>query len=194
MVQTKARFLSFEEYLSYEDGTDNLYELFNGELIEVPPESGLNVEIANLLFTLFLPIVGYRRLRGHGLELEVRGEPKNRFPDLTILREEHIQLLRRRNTIRLSMAPPLLVVEIVSPGEIQRDRDYIAKRMQYQDLGIPEYWIVDPQERTILVLELEGAVYKEVKTFRESEMVRSPQLGELNATIAQILPEVINEE
>jgi len=37
--------------------------------------------------------------RGHGLELEVRGEPKNRYPDLTIIREEHIQLLSQRNTI-----------------------------------------------------------------------------------------------
>ena len=40
MVQTKIRFLSFEEYLSYEDSEDGLYELFNGELIKLPPESG----------------------------------------------------------------------------------------------------------------------------------------------------------
>ena len=37
MIQAKRRFFSFDEYLSYEDGTDNLYELYNGELIEVPP-------------------------------------------------------------------------------------------------------------------------------------------------------------
>jgi Uma2 family endonuclease len=84
--------------------------------------------------------------------LEVRGEPRNRYPDLTIIREEHIQQLATRNTIRLSMSPPLLVVEVVSPGELQRDRDYIAKRIQYQDCEIPEYWIVDPQTETILVL------------------------------------------
>lgn len=186
MVQTKPRFLSFEEYLSYDDGTENLYELFNGELIEVPPESGFNVEIANLLFSFLLPIVGYRRIRGHGLELEVRGEPKNRFPDLTIIREEHIQLLRNRNTIRLSMAPPLLVVEIVSPGELQRDRDYIAKRMQYQDLGIPEYWIFNPQEKTVLILELSEDGYTEVNTFRNDEVIESPQFKELHLTAIEI--------
>ncbi len=54
------------------------------------------------------------------------------------------------------MAPPLLVIEVVSPGEIPRERDYIAKRTQYQDCGIPEYWIVDPQTKTILVLELDS--------------------------------------
>ncbi len=50
MTQAKVRFNRFEEYLSYDDGTDALYELFNGELIEVPPESGLNMGIAAFLF------------------------------------------------------------------------------------------------------------------------------------------------
>lgn len=57
MIQAKPRFESFEEYLAYDDGTEKLYELFNGELIEVPPESGFNVEIANFLFATLLPIV-----------------------------------------------------------------------------------------------------------------------------------------
>jgi Uma2 family endonuclease len=187
MVQTELRFLSFEEYLSYDDGTDNLYELFNGELIAVPPESGLNVEIATFLLVHFALLLGTDRVRGHGLELEVRGEPKNRYPDLTIIREEHIQLLKSRNTIRLSLAPPLLVVEVVSPGELQRDRDYIAKRSQYQDLSIPEYWLVDPQEQTILILELTEATYTEAHTFRGNEGIRSPQFGILDLTVSQIL-------
>lgn len=186
MTQAKQRFLSFDEYLSYDDGTENLYELFNGELIEVPPESGFNVEIASFLFALFLPIVGHRRIRGHGLELEVRGEPKNRYPDFTIIQEEHIQLLKQRNTIRLSMATPLLVVEVVSPGELQRDRDYIAKRMQYQDREIPEYWIIDPQQSSILVLTLVGDRYIESGTFQGDDAIQSTQFGTLNFTPAQI--------
>ena len=186
MIQLKQRFQSFEEYLSYDDGTDNLYELFNGELIEVPPESGLNVEIATLLLLQFALKLGYQRVRGHGLELEVRGEPRNRYPDLTVIREEHIEQLRRRNTIRLSMAPPVLVIEIVSPGEVQRNRDYVAKRMQYQDLGVPEYWIVDPQEATILVLELMNGVYAEAMTFSGEDGICSSQLGQLNLTAAEV--------
>ena len=123
MAQLKTRFQSFEEYLAYDDGTDKLYELFNGKLIEVPPESGINVQIANRIFLAFALILGTDRVRGHGLELEVNGEPRNRYPDLTILREEHIEQLARRNTIRLTMPPPLLVIEVVSPGELQRSRD-----------------------------------------------------------------------
>ncbi len=194
MIQVKPRFQSFEEYLSYDDGTDNLYELFNGELIEVPPESGINVQIANRLFLVFALLIGTDRVRGHGLELEVRGEPRNRYPDLTIIREEHIQQLAKRNTLRLSMASPLLVIEVVSPGELQRERDYIAKRSQYQDCGIPEYWIIDPDAQTVLVLELTGNTYDKVGSFSGQEQVRSPQFSELNLTATQIFESANQEE
>lgn len=187
MIQVKQQFQSFEEYLSYDDGTDNLYELFNGKLIQVLPESGFNVEIATFLLLQFASMLGHRRVRGHGLELEVRGEPRNRYPDLTIIREEHISQLKRRNTLRLSMASPLLVVEVVSPGELQRDKDYIAKRMQYQDRGIPEYWLVNPQLETVVILGLTTEVYTEVATLSENNLIFSPVFGELNLTAAQVL-------
>jgi Uma2 family endonuclease len=190
MLQVKHQFQSFEEYLSYDDGTDKLYELFNGELIEMPPESGMNVQIVNRLFLVFALLIGTDRVRAHGLELEVRGEPRNRYPDLTIIREEHIQQLAKRNTIRLFMAPPLLVIEVVSPGELQRDRDYIAKRLQYQDCRIPEYWIVDPQTQTILILELTDNTYTEVGSFSGDEQVRSPQFEQLNLTALRIFDKV----
>jgi len=186
MTQAKQRFLSFKEYLSYDDGTENLYELFNGELIEVLPESGENAEIATFLLVQFALTLGHQQVRGHGLELEVRGEPKNRYPDLTVIRKEHIQLLKQRNTIRLPMPSPLLVVEVVSPGELQRDRDYIAKRMQYQDRAIPEYWIVDPQLETVLGLGLTGNSYTEIGTFQGSDRIQSPQFRELSFTPVQI--------
>ena len=104
MLTFLPRFETFEEYISYNDNSEKLYELFNVKLIEVPPESGFNVEIANFLLLKFALLVGHRRVRGHGLELEVRGEPKNRYPDLTIIGAEHIQQLLKRNTIRLFMA------------------------------------------------------------------------------------------
>lgn len=186
MIQVKPRFQSFEEYLAYDDGTNKLYELFNGELIAVPPESGQNVQIANRLFLMFALLLGTDRVRGHGLELEVNGEPRNRYPDLTILREEHIEQLAKRNTVRLTMSPPLLVVEVVSPGELQRDRDYVAKRVQYQDCGIPEYWIIDPNTQTVLILELSEGNYREVGSFGSESQLLSPQFEQLSFTAAQI--------
>ena len=186
MVQVKPRFQSFEEYIAYDDGTDKLYELFNGELIEVPPESGINVQIATFLLIQFSTLVGYRRVRGHGLELEVNGEPRNRYPDLTILREEHIAQLAKRNTVRLTMPPPLLVVEVVSPGELQRNRDYVAKRIQYQNCSIPEYWIIDPNAQTVLILQLSENNYREIGSFTGESQLVSPQFPALELTPAQI--------
>ncbi|RAQ40199.1 hypothetical protein B9S53_17175 [Arthrospira sp. O9.13F] len=186
MLQAKPRFQSFDEYLSYHDTSEKLYELFNGKLIEMPPESGLNIQIANRLFLVFALMIGTDRVRGQGLELEVRGEPKNRYPDLTIIRPEHIEQLSQRNTIRLSMLPPLLAIEVVSPGELQRDRDYVAKRIQYQDLSIPEYWIVDPQTQTILVLEITETGYTEIGVFAGDNLIISPQFRHIDLTASQV--------
>lgn len=187
MTQTKQKFASFEEYLSFDDETDKLYELFNGELVELPPESGENVGISNFLFLQFAAIVGHLKVRGHGLELEVRGEPKNRYPDLTIIREEHLTQLQQRNTIRLFMEPPLLVIEAVSPGEESRERDYTDKRSQYQDRGIPEYWLIDSNGKIITVLQLEGNVYKQVGVFDGNDLIQSIEFSNLMLTAEQVL-------
>ena len=127
------------------------------------------------------------------MELEVNGEPRNRYPDLTILRKEHIQQLTKRNTLRLTMTPPLLVVEVVSPSELQRNRDYIAKRSQYQACGIPEYWIIDPNTQTILVLELVERIYTEVGSFSGEEKIQSLQFPDLNLTAVQIFDSAASE-
>jgi len=58
MLLTEPKFCNFEEYLAYEDGGDRLYELFNGVLIEVPPESGLTVQIVNRLFLQIALLIG----------------------------------------------------------------------------------------------------------------------------------------
>ena len=51
------------------------------------------------------------------------------FPDLTVFDESGIKEIKERNTSRIDidMLPPLLVVEVVSPGKEARDRDYRYK-------------------------------------------------------------------
>ena len=88
------------------------------------------------------------------------------------------------------MPSPLLVIEVVSPGEIQRERDYIAKRSQYQDCEIPEYWIVDPKTQTILVLELQGNIYTTIGTFNNNDLVKSPLFSKLNLKVSEVFNQV----
>ncbi len=66
---------------------------------------------------------------------------------------------------------PDLVMEVVSPEN--RSHDLETKRFEYARAGIPEYWIVDPQERKIIVLVLEKKSYRVHGTFGEGETARS---------------------
>ncbi|MFB2892186.1 Uma2 family endonuclease [Aerosakkonemataceae cyanobacterium BLCC-F50] len=181
--------MTLEEYLKFDDGTDTLYELENGELVAMPPESDLNQRIASLLFAFFLNqgIPSYR-LR-IGTEIVVSGtRATTRFPDLIILSEELATALEgaRRSTITLDMPPPLLVVEVVSPG--QEKRDYRYKRSEYAARGIAEYWIVDPMQQKVTVLEWVEGLYEE-KVYQGDSAIASPLFGVLNLTSSQILLE-----
>lgn len=149
MTQAKPKFATFEAYLEFDDGTDNRYELIDGELVELPPESEPNDAIANYLF-LKLVAAGlpYRLVRPGKCEIQVpvlqKGDAANRYPDFLILDEVHLSLTQKRFTIKLDAPPPRLVAEVLSPGKTNRDRDLIRKRAQYAKRSIPEYWLVDP--------------------------------------------------
>jgi len=192
MTQAKPRFATFEEYLSYSEDLEGRFQLIDGELIELPPESEPNNWIANYLF-LLLSTTGFvnpRLIKPHACELQVPilqpKDPANRFPDLVILREEHLELTQRRLTVTLEMPPPRLIAEVVSPGRTNRDRDYINKRAQYAAIGVPEYWLIDPNSQTVMVLTLQGDDYSEVGTFRGSDSIVSPTIPELRLTAKQV--------
>ncbi|HUB26054.1 MAG TPA: Uma2 family endonuclease, partial [Tepidisphaeraceae bacterium] len=53
-----------------------------------------------------------------------------------------------------------LVVEVRSKGRKGRERDLRVKRKEYARAKIAEYWIVDRQDREILVLKLAGGRYE----------------------------------
>ena len=192
MVTTQPQKLTFEEYLAYEDDTENRYQLIDGELVPLPPESGLNDWIAQELFwVLAIAQLAPRQLiRPHTCEIQVPilqpGDAANRYPDLVVLREEHWELTQKRLTITLEMPPPRLVVEVMSPGKTSRERDYQRKRAQYEATGIPEYWIVDTQEEQVTVLYLEEGRYVEEGVFWENDMILSPTFSELKLTARQI--------
>jgi Uma2 family endonuclease len=65
------------------------------------------------------------------------------------------------------MPPPALVIEVVSPGTENRDRDYRYKRTEYAARGIAEYWIIDPEKQQLtLCLWVNGQYEDTVYTDR----------------------------
>ena len=194
---TIAQRLTFEQYLEMNDETDNRYELVEGRLVELPPESEPNTSLANYLFLQLVNAgMSFRLIQPHACELQVpvlqAGDPANRYPDLVILREEHLELTRKRLTITFDVLPPHLVIEVVSPGQRNRERDYGCKRRQYAARGIPEYWLLDPEEHAIAVLQLDEGNYCEVGRFAGSRRIQSPELERLGIHIQLTAEQILD--
>jgi len=179
---------TLEDYLNYNDGTDTRYELVNGTLVVIPTESRLNEQIALWLLTHFLALVPLSQL-GRGMEVAVSGRLVTaRIPDLVVVSPELAIALAgaKRSLVGFDMLPPLLVVEVVSPGKENEDRDYRYKRSEYAARGIQEYWIVDPIAAKVTLLILETGLYEE-QVFQGSDRILSPLFPQLNLITTQLL-------
>ncbi|MBW4615924.1 MAG: Uma2 family endonuclease [Desmonostoc vinosum HA7617-LM4] len=188
MTAIAGKRLTLEEYLKYDDGTDNQYELVAGELVAVPPESPKNVQISLFLLVNLLKFVPINCL-SNKVEIVISGSrATTRIPDLIVLTDELATALKgaTQSTITLDMPPPLLVIEVVSPGKANEDRDYRYKRSEYAARGIAEYWIVDPQTNKIAVLTLVDGFYEATKFIGNTAIV-STIFPELQLTAQQIL-------
>ncbi|MEB3174275.1 MAG: Uma2 family endonuclease [Cyanobacteriota bacterium] len=185
---TITRPFSLAEYLSYNDGTERRYELVNGELVAMPSESDLNNAIAMYLIGVFLQVVPILRLR-RGTEVAVMGAGATvRIPDLLVLSEGLAAALAgaSRSIVTLEMPPPILAVEIVSPGKENEDCDYRYKRSEYGARGILEYWIVDPSQSRITMLTLVDGLYEEA-VFQGGQRLISVTFPALELMAEQIL-------
>jgi Uma2 family endonuclease len=178
--------MTLEEFLAYDDGTDNLYELENGELISMPAESDVNQRIASFLFAFFLGFgIPSYRLR-IVTEVAVSGSRVSmRIPDLLVLSEDLAIEMKgtTRAIVLMDMPPPLLAIEVVSPN--QENRDYRYKRTEYAARGIAEYWIVDPIKEQVMVLEWVEGLYEE-QVFNGDNLIVSTVLGDLTLTVDQV--------
>jgi Uma2 family endonuclease len=67
-------------------------------------------------------------------------------PDILFVRSEHANRLHRGGV----EGAPDLVIEIVSPDSVERD--YKKKRKEYQRFKVPEYWIIDEEKKSVLLL------------------------------------------
>jgi Uma2 family endonuclease len=94
MTVAKApQFKSFAAYLAADPAElpEGRFEYWDGELVAVMPESGMDDDIANYLgFLLIQAGIWTRRVKPHSCEVEVPGKPRTRFPDLVVLDQSHV--------------------------------------------------------------------------------------------------------
>lgn len=173
---------TLEEYLNCEHDFEKPYELIAGKIVEMPPESFQNVRAALYLLMLLAKEIGLRRVSNKAEIIISGSKVTSRVPDLTVFSESGATELekRSRSTIDLDMLPPELVVEVVSLGKANRDRDYRYKRSEYAARGIAHYWIIDPQYGTMTCLELIDGLYEEQIFKGDSARVIKPIDLEIN--------------
>lgn len=149
--------MTLSEYRDTEEMDGGVCELINGEFCQMPPATPEHqllidflVGMINGLARSIQPMPGLA-FTSIGLALSDLYAPT---PDIVYLRAENLHLIRGG----MVEGVPDLVVEALSSD---RSRDMVMKRDIYAEAGIPEYWLLDPVNDTITVLELSSSGFAE---------------------------------
>ena len=145
-LQTRPR-KTVDDFMKLPEGT--LAELIDGEIFMTP---GPRVLHQRVVINLTLELAPYVRGRKLG---EILTSPVDVHlpsgdivePDLILVRRENESIIQ--DWIR---GAPDLLIEVLSPSH--PERDLIVKRNLYARNGVPEYWIVDPSDRSVQVWRL----------------------------------------
>ncbi len=178
--QPKVRY-TYEDYCELPDD-GNRYEVIDGVLFMAPAPLTIHQRIVRSLFFLLWPFV-----RDGGL-----GEVFDAPCDVVLSREDVFQLdilfvsADRIHIIteRACEGPPDLVVEVLSPSTRQRDLE--LKRFRYAFFGVLEYWLVDPERRSILVLDLVDGEYMERGNYGVGDVLDTTLIPGLVIPLARV--------
>lgn len=200
MIQTQTKTVAFDEFVTwYPENSVHKYELHNGVIVEMALGTGdhsdvtgfiaseINFEIRRLQLPYSIP--------GDCLLKPVRNDSGYK-PDVIVLdRTTLINEPRWKKESVITIGPSVrLAVEVVSTN--WRD-DYHLKFADYEEMGIPEYWIVDylglggrkfigtPKQPTLSVCQLVDGEYQ-VTQFRGDDLIESLAFPELRLTAEQI--------
>ncbi len=105
-----------------------------------------------------------------------------RQPDVLFLREEH----RDRLEDKLLNGAPDWVAEVISPGT--READEITKLAEYAQAGVPEYWLIDPENKTVRMFVLADGEYELASTLAEDETAASPTIQGFEIALSLLFP------
>lgn len=199
MVQVSPQRISFEEFLDWYPDKGQRYELHQGFVQEMTPTGAheaisgflmaeLNFEIRRQNLPLLIP---------RGCLIKPILENSGFVPDVAVLDRQVLaqeSLWQKASVIQNSSSIPL-VIEVVSTN--WRD-DYGTKLIQYEALGIAEYWIVDylalgavryigkPKQPTVTVCQLIEEEYQ-LFPFVSGQNLRSLIFPELTVKVDDIL-------
>lgn len=172
--------LTYDDYVLMPDDGQR-YELIDGELCVVPSPNFPHQQLLSELHLLMGPYV-----RRHGGVLlfsafDVILSPTNVVqPDMLYVSAEHRSRVERRG---LNGAPDL-AVEVLS--DFSKRRDEVVKRALYERFRVAEYWVIDPEAKTVKVFRLANGKYADAILLREGDVLMSPLFPELQLPVGSI--------
>lgn len=165
-----------------EDG--RRYELYNGEVFEIPSSILLHQFV---LGRLHLVLSAYVQAHGGSVFVAPVDIVLTDFdvvqPDVLLFMPEREHLLDMREVTRHA---PDLAIEILSPGTLRNDRG--RKLRLFERHCVQEYWLVDPGVPSVEVHRLSGARFVLATTARDADRVESALLPGLEITPSELLP------
>ncbi len=163
--------LTYEEFLAWGD-EDTLAEWVDGDVIMTSPASFEHQQIVRLLVSTMGVFVETHQL---GIVLsapfQMKVGERGREPDLLFLGNEH----RDRLKPTYLDGPADLVVEVVSPESVSRDRG--DKFVEYEQAGIQEYWLLDPRRKIAEFYRLDAQ--------GRYQTVQSGETGEFHSAVIE---------
>lgn len=202
MVAIVKKPLTFEEFLNWDDGSGQSFELVKGVAMPLSEPTAKHEDVVDGLCrflidhcqTLKLPYVP-RQSKQVRLNSAPGENESSRKADIVVFAKEEWERMRQSSASAAAYIPPPLVVEVVSTN--WRD-DYRIKLNEYETLGIPEYWIIDyaglggvqyigsQKQPTITINRLIEGEYQAQK-FQGNTPIISPTFPQVELAIAQIV-------
>ncbi|MDW8326859.1 MAG: Uma2 family endonuclease [Anaerolineales bacterium] len=139
--QTRLK-MTYDEYLAWAGEENFLAEWVNGEVIVHMPATQLHQAVKIFLVQFlnsFVRLFGLGRVLDAPFEMKLSPSGPAREPDVLFVATANLDRLGER---RLN-GPADLAIEIVSDDSVIRDRE--DKFFEYEAVGLPEYWIIDPR-------------------------------------------------
>jgi len=153
---------------------DNRYELIEGELF-VSRAPGLPHQL--VLQRLQVALFNYLDTTSIGVIVPRAGAVFSDYdaviPDLVFVRKERWHSIVANDRF---VAAPDLVIEVMSPGNENRNRDLLSKRRLYGKYGVREYWIVDRETQSVKIFRLHEGILEESATLCERDELTSELL------------------
>ncbi len=162
----------------------NRYEVIEGEIFMSRAPGLTHQRIIVNLLAFFLKYLEGKQL---GEVLTTPGVIFNKYngviPDIVFISNKRRDEIA--STERITGAPDI-VIEIVSPGAENEQRDRVVKRRLYSKFTVEEYWIVYPKSRTVEIYRLQGLALELVATLTEQDEITSPLLPGFSCSVASI--------